>query len=679
MSEQSRKLAAILFTDIVGSTTMMQHDEQTAIAVNKRYAAVLKQFVSLHHGEILNDFGDGSLCTFSSATQAVRCAIEMQLQFQMEPTVPLRIGLHVGEIFFEGGKVFGDGVNIASRIQSLGIANSILFSAEINSKLKNQQEFISIPVGRFHFKNIDEPMDVFAISHEGITVPKKEDLTGKLKEMKKKPARKKWIVAAAVLVLLVIAFLFITNVSKNKKGLTGKERSIVILPFDNYSNDPEQENFINGITEEITTQLSKIADIKVIGRNSAALYKKSKKPLDQIAEDLGVSAYLEGSVQKVENQVRITAQLIDANTQQHIWADRYDRELKDIFLMQSEVAQEIAGQLHANLTEEEKNNLNKKPTENIEAYKLYRKGRHFWDTRTKASFDSAEAYYKRAIELDPGYALAYAGLADCYTYNQKGLTQLEAIPIGRDYAMKALSLDSNLSEALTTLGLIQSIFDYDWVQSKKTLEKAIRLNPNYAIAHLYYGNLLQYTGQSKELGIKEVKKALALDPLSVQLNWVLGRNYWMARENDLAFEQLKRTLALEPANGLAKGTMAHVLLAKKKYAEAFELIRQFPKKVLSKSGDYQGPYLIYAYAVFGDTINARKELEKTLLENPDQNHHLLARAFTGLKDHNNALNELEVCYKIRNIGMYFLKVDPIFDPIRNEPRFKALIKKMRLG
>ena len=347
--------------------------------------------------------------------------------------------------------------------------------------------------------------------------------------------------------------------------------------------------------------------------------------------------------------------------------------------MQSEVAQEIAGQLHANLTEEEKNNLNKKPTENIEAYKLYRKGRHFWDTRTKASFDSAESYYKRAIELDPGYALAYAGLADCYTYNQKGLTQLEAIPIGRDYAMKALSLDSNLSEALTTLGLIQSIFDYDWVKSKKTLEKAIRLNPNYAIAHLYYGNLLQYTGQSKELGIKEVKKSLALDPLSVQLNWVLGRNYWMARENDLAFEQLKKTLALEPANALAKGTMAHVLLAKKKYAEAFELIRQFPKKVLSKSGDYQGPYLIYAYAVFGDTINSRKELEKTLLENPDQNHYLLARAFAGLNDHNNALNELEVCYKIRNIGMYFLKVDPIFDPIRNEPRFKALMKKMRLG
>src|SRR5450755_3614318 len=182
--QPSRRLAAILFTDIVGSTSMMQKDEQYALFVNRRYVAVLKECVLPRGGEILNDFGDGSLCTFHSATEAMRCAIEMQQQFQTKPKVPLRIGLHVGEIFFENDKVFGDGVNVASRVQSLGIANSILFSSEINSKIKNQQEFKSVSVGRFHFKNVDEPMEVFALANDGLTIPDKKKIEGKLKENK---------------------------------------------------------------------------------------------------------------------------------------------------------------------------------------------------------------------------------------------------------------------------------------------------------------------------------------------------------------------------------------------------------------------------------------------------------------------------------------------------------------
>ena len=182
MHPQKRQLAAILFTDMVGYTAMMQQDEQNAVLITKRYVTVLKQSVSAHGGEILNDYGDGSLCTFSSATQAVKCAMEMQQQLQTVQKVPLRIGLHIGELFIEGDKIFGDGVNIASRIQSLGVANSILFSSEINSKLKNQQEFKTVSLGRFHFKNVDEPMEVFALANEGFIVPDKKKIEGKLHE-----------------------------------------------------------------------------------------------------------------------------------------------------------------------------------------------------------------------------------------------------------------------------------------------------------------------------------------------------------------------------------------------------------------------------------------------------------------------------------------------------------------
>src|SRR5258706_5731831 len=204
--QPTRRLAAILFTDIVGSTSMMQRDEQHAMSIHKRYGAVLKECVLSRGGEILNDFGDGSLCTFHSATEALRCAIEMQQKFQIEPKVPLRIGLHVGEIFFEDGKVFGDGVNVASRVQSLGIANSILFSSEICSKIKNQQEFKSISIGKFHFKNVDEPMEVFAVANEGLAVPKKEQMEGKLKDGTSKNKffnRRKPILVGIVALLLV--------------------------------------------------------------------------------------------------------------------------------------------------------------------------------------------------------------------------------------------------------------------------------------------------------------------------------------------------------------------------------------------------------------------------------------------------------------------------------------------
>ena len=605
MQSQRRQLAAILFTDIVGYTAMMQQDEQNAVSITKRYTSVLKQLVPLHGGDILNDYGDGCLCSFSSATEAVRCAVQIQKQLRDEPKVPLRIGLHIGEVLLEDGKIFGDGVNVASRIQSLAQGNSILFSKEIFDKIRNQPDFKSVSLGNFEFKNVDEPMEVFALANEGLLIPKREELSGKLKEVQKGSSSKKWIIIASAVAVLAVAAFFISGKLKNKNGFKGKDRSVVILPFNNYTNSPEEASFIDGITEEITTQLAKIADIKVIGRTSAVFFKNSKKPLDQIAETLGVSAYLEGSVQKEGNTVRITAQLIDANTQEHIWADRYDRDLKDIFSMQSEVAQEIARQLHAKLTDVEKDRLNKKPTDNVEAFKFYSKGRLFADKRTPLGYDSAEANYNKALELDPNYALAYAGLADLYIVNLKGLSQLEAIPIAKDYATKALLLDSTLSEALTTLGFTQSAFDYDWKRSKSTLKKAIDYDPNYSRAHLFYGNLLQYTGESTERGINELKKALSLDPLSNNLNYVLGRNYYFARKYDSSYEQLKKTLALFPGFHLAQGNLVFVLLAQKNYPEAFHAIEALDTTAVYKTLYYKPTVLSYAYAISGNKAGAK--------------------------------------------------------------------------
>jgi len=675
---QNRQLAAILFTDIVGSTAMMQKDEQAAVSLSKRYVAVLKQFVSSHGGEILNDYGDGSLCTFSSATEALRCAIEMQQQFQMEPKVPLRIGLHVGEIFFEDGKVFGDSINVASRVQSLGIANSILFSSEINSKIKNQQEFKCVSIGKFHFKNIEEPMEIFALSNKGLVVPKKEELTGKLKEIEKRSFRKKLIIAMIAVILLVVSFLIYKNFSTTE-SVSATEKSIAVLPFENAGVSDSEIYLSDGISQDIINNLSKLSSLqKVIAWYSVKSFKKTTKSVKQIGDELGVKVILTGTFQRHADKIQVTAELIDVSTNKILWGNSYDYALEDVLSIQSEVAQNIAAALKTKLTPEEKREISKHYTDNVEAYKFYRRGRYFLDARTVEGFDSAELNYKKAIKLDPDYALAYSGLADLYIYNPRGLTQREAIPIASDYANKALLLDSTLGEALTTLGFIQSTFDYDWAKSKVTLEKAIAYNPNYPDAHKFYGNLLQYTGESVEQGINEIKKGLALDPLSVNLNYVLGRNYYLAKKYDSAYGQLKKTLVIGPNFNLAKGNLAYTLLAKKNYSEAFEVIKQIDRTGTSKTNYYQGATLSYAYAVSGDKARARAELEKTITEFPDQTPYHLAGIYVLLNDYDEAFSNLEKAYEMRDLFMYLLKVDPTFDSIRNEPRFIALMKKMHL-
>ncbi len=675
--EPSRRLAAILFTDIVGSTSMMQKDERTAVSVNKRYVEVLKQCVLSRGGELLNDYGDGSLCCFHSATDAMRCAVEMQQLFQQEPKVPLRIGVHVGEIFFEDGKVFGDGVNVASRVQSLGIANSILFSPVVKNEIKNQQEFKCVSIGKFDFKNVDESIEVFALANEGFVVPKKGELKGKLQEIEKRSFQKKMIIIFAALAVMIAVF-FLWYKFFNQSNFLESEKSIAVLPFDNTGINDSDLYVTDGISQDIINNLSKISSLKkVIAWLSVKGFRKPVKSLRQIADELGVSAILTGTIEKHADKIQVFVELIDASTNKTLWGNDYSYDWNDFLSNPEIVAQEIVTAFSGKLSAQEKKEIYKSYTENPEAYKFYRKGRYFWDLRNKKGYDSAAINYKRAIELDPDYALAYSGMADLNIYPVDPFERVKVIPIARDYASKALLLDSTLSEALTTIGFIQSDFDYDWSKSKTTLLKAIRVNPNYSMAHVYYGNLLEYTGENVEQGINETKKGLELDPLSSIINFILGRNYYLAGKFDLAYVQLQKTLTLYPKNVSAKGVLIEVLVQTKKYSEALELCKQLP---LREKGEYmyQGPYLSYIYAAMGDTVRAKMELEKTIKEDPDQYPYQLARVYILLKDFNKGMELLEHAYDIRDMWMYFIKVDPTFVSVRNEPRFKALLKKMNL-
>ena len=679
MPQQNRQLAAILFTDIVGYTAMMQQDEKLAVALVKHYIAVLKKTITDHGGQVLNDYGDGSLCIFPSSTEALKAAVEIQQQLQSEPAVPLRIGLHLGEIFFEDEKVMGDSINVASRIQSMGQANTILFSKEIADKIKNQPEFKPVSLGKFEFKNVDEPMEVFALANEGLIVPKREEMSGKLKEIQKKYALRKWLAFVTLIVLLVAGF-FIYKYFTAATDFKG-EKSIAVLPFENSTKDASQEYISDGITEAIINKLGKVSSLKkVIGWFSVKSFKKTTKTLLEISNELGgVAAILTGSIQTEANKIRVTWELNEISTNKRLSGDDFKYEDKNIISIQSIVAGEIVTALKAEITPEEKINLSKHYTENIDAYKFYLRGRNFWYAQSPENFDSAENNYKKAIQLEPNYALAYAGLADCYAISYRGMPQRERVPIAKIYVEKALSLDSTLSEAYTTMGFIQQNFDYNWSEARKNLEKAIDLNPNNSAAHLYYGLVLMHSTPDKETALREMKKAVELEPLSYITNWILSRNYYFAGKYDLAIDQFKKMSSFIPKSNqyVSIFSLGLIYLKKHLYSQAKEAFDQLPEGNGAQIDNSQ-IMQSYGYAVLGDKIKAKTLLEKTLKKYPNLSHYRNSQVYVALGNFDEAMNQLELGYAIHDVHMFWIKVDPEFGPIRNEPRFKELLKKMGL-
>src|SRR5688572_29928135 len=406
---QGRQLAAIMFTDIVGYTAMMQANEEKAVSVIKHYNSALEKLTTQFNGQVLNYYGDGSLCIFPSATDAVNCSLALQNELKNEPVVPLRIGLHIGEVFFEDAKALGDGVNVASRVQSLGQENTIMLSGEIHDKVKNNPNFSTVPLGHFNFKNVDKPLEVFALSNAGLTIPKRSKMQGKLKEK----TGKRWVMITSVLIILFFtAGFFVYKTFFTAKAVAETSaHSIAVLPFADMSPAKVQEYFSDGMSEELLNLLAKIPGLKVISRTSSFSFKGKNDDVRKIGKSLGVANILEGSVRKSGNTIRITAQLIEVEKGTHLWSETYDREMKDVFATQDEISKMIVDILKIKLGGQQANQPSKSFTKNPEAYEDYLKGRYHWNTRTDEGIKKAIGYFEDAIRKDSNYAAAYSGLA----------------------------------------------------------------------------------------------------------------------------------------------------------------------------------------------------------------------------------------------------------------------------
>ena len=491
-----------------------------------------------------------------------------------------------------------------------------------------------------------------------------------------------WIYVAIIGAVLSIGLFFLgrygfRNASPSSSELPPK--SIAVLPFDNLSEEKGNAYFAEGIQDEILTRLAKVADLKVISRTSTQHFKSAPDNLPQIAKQLGVANILEGSVQKSNDQVRVTVQLINATTDTHLWAEIYDRKLTDIFAVESDIAKTIADTLQAKLTGSEKISIAKTPTVNPEAYELYLKGRFFWNKRTAADLRKAIDYFNQATSKDPDYALAYAGLADSYVILSVfgAASPQDSIPQARAAAKKALELDDTLAEAHASSGRIAGPYDFEFDRSIAEFERAIQLNPNYAMAHhwLSWGPLTALARFDR--AIAEGKRAVELDPLSLINNADLGGNvYFNSRRYDEAITQLRKTIEIDPRFYIAHYYLGQACQLKGQLTEA---IPEYQKAVELNDDPEALAYLGQAYARAGQRDEAQKILARLTEEAKSRyvSGYSMALMFMGLGDKEQAIDALERAYR-EGAGndLFTIKVDPMLDDLRGQPRFEALAEKI---
>ena len=674
--KEQRKLAAVMFADMTGFTAMMQEDEMRAKILRTRQKQVLDTLIPAHNGTILQYFGDGTLSIFESSSNAVRCGIAIQQELQKEPKVKLRIGIHSGDIVYDNEGIYGDCVNVASRIETLSVPGAVLFSSKVNDEISNQKDILSKSIGKFYLKNVKHPVEVYAATNEGLVIPTPGDIHGKTEErftfytlLKKRSSR--WIASiTGMAIVLIVAFLLLFN---RKSDVLD---SIAVLPLDNLSGNASQEYFVSGIHETLISELSKISSLKVISRTSTTQYKNKSKSMPQIAKELGVSVLVEGSVMREGDKVRVTVQLINGKTDKHIWSHTFDKELQGILALYSEVASEIADKIKVTLTPLDKERLVAAPLVNSKSYEYYLIGRHSWNQRTIQGIRQAMESYKKALVLDSSYAPAYAALADCYILlgEQGGIAQKEARVLAEESVNKALKLNPNLAEAHASNGFWKLDYEWNWVEALSEFKKATELNPGLAIAYQLYGRALGFSGRFDEAFV-QLAKAKELDPLSPVIIGYTAQVHIYAKQFKKSEDILQEGLKMHPDHPLILHNIGELRIAERHYEDAIAPLKKSADE--SASAHYKA-ILAIAYARTQrkqEAINIINEL----LNSPNQqaiSGFNIAAIYVALGNKEQALNQLEKGYEQNDVWMKELKAWPWFDDLKDEPRYKSLMQKM---
>ena len=644
-SEVKFEIGHVLFIDIVGYSKLLINEQSEQLQNLKQIVRGTEQFrIAEAQGKLLRiPTGDGSALVFRTSPEApVRCAMEINKALKNHPELRVRMGIHSGPVnattdLNEQANVAGAGINIAQRVMDCGDAGHILLSRHVADDLKHYSRW------RPYLHEIGE----CKVKH-GETISLVNFYTEELGN----PQRPQNIRGAA------------------------PAKSVAVLPFVNMSADKNDEYLSDGMTEELINALARVPGLRVPGRTSCFAFK-GKTEADifrKVGDQLHVDTVLEGSVRKAGDKLRVTAQLINVSDGYHLWSKDYDGDVTDIFTFQSNVAEQVVQALQVHLGARAARALSKKPTENPEAHRLYLLGRYEFAKYTQTGWNNAIRYYEQALKLDPEYALPYCGLADNYAYMGSAVMPgKEANTKVEEFAQKALALDPELAEARMSLALAL-VAAYDWRSGLKEFDRALELNPNLAFAYELQAWTLNGLGRFDEAIAKD-RKAVELDPLNpffqMSLSFFL---YWAGQYHD-AIAQARKTLEMDPNSAIANVLLGLSFLKK---GDAAGAIAELQKAKVPNAGAWYQGYLGYAYAISGDRAKAEQALRE--LEGLAKRQYVsptaLATIYLGLGNKEKCLDWLEKAYEEQDSACWYLKIDQIYDSVRNEPRFQALVEEV---
>ena len=638
---QSRQLAAIMFTDIVGYTALMGKDEVEAINVLERNRLLHKSAIQEFKGKWLKEMGDGVLASFNTVSDAVNCAMKIQEVCRKDEIFSLRIGIHQGEVVFKDADVFGDGVNIASRIESIAPAGCIYVSEAVSRNIENKKGISSKYIGEKELKNLKYPVRIYQIIKEEHS---DEDPSNNLVTIPR----------------------------------LDEENSIAILPFVNMSNDPEQEYFCDGLSEELLNVLAQLGRIKVAARTSSFIFKGQKEDIAEIGKKLKVNTILEGSVRKSGNRIRITTQLINVKDGFHLWSEKYDREMTDIFDIQDEIALAILNELKIKLLGDEKESILKRDTDNTDAYQYFLKGRFNFHSFTGEGYLTAIKYYDKALEISPDYAKAHAGRASCYLnlWHFVILPPEQSFQQMHDSTFKALELNDRIAESHYAMARYKLWHDFDLKGAEKEFLNTFKFNPNIPEAIAHYGFVSNFLGH-REKAISLVRKSKDLDPFSPMAGLDLIANLWVAGETDLLLEEASEILEIHPQFWGAHFYIAYYHWKIKEYDKAIDKL----KKVMELFyGQVTLSLLGCLYGVLGEkekALEIRSELDK-MSKNMHVGSFSYALIYAGMGDMDKTFHYLEKAGQERTGLLIFLDyfARDMIPSLNQDQRFKPYLEKV---
>jgi len=642
--ESERRLAAIMFTDMVGYAALTHRDEALAMEVLEEQRRVVRHALSRHKGREVDAIGDGFFVEFNSALDAVKCAAEIQTLLKEtntnrpeEKRIWIRIGIHLGDVIRTGKQVAGDAVNIASRIEPLAPSGGICVTSQVYYSVLNKFEGLFESMGIPELKNVPMPIEVYRIAGFGKAV-------GGLI-----PTR--------------------TTLPKER---------IAVLPLTNIGPDQSDEYFADGLTEELISSVSRTKGLRVIARTSVMRCKGSRMSIAEIGRELNVGSVLEGSIRKAGNKIRVSVQFVDTSSEEPKWSQEYDSEIKDVLEIQSDIARKVTEALQEHVFGIVERGEKRKATSKPKAYISYLRGRQAWNERTEASLKRAIKFFEDALKIDKDYANAYTGLADSYAMLAflEFMATHEAYPKAREAAEKALSLDPQLAEAHTSLGLIKFQYDWDWEGAEKELKEAISINPSYAPAHHFFADYLKAMGRFDE-ALVEIEKAQELDPLSLAISTGVGHVLYLSGQYDEAIEQYQKAVDLDPNFVITHVWFGRPYLEKGMYKEAIAELETAVR--LSGESTLALAMLGHGLASAGRSDEAMEILEKLKERSKSQYvpSYWIAVIYNGFKDKEQLLNWMKKAYEERSSWLVWTNVEPRFAWLRKDSDVVELLKAMK--